>query len=156
MHQQNDPKWADDKMLPSQCTIGAKGCFISCLTYLRSRKENFNHEIPEQVRIMSGYMGFTLSGDCIWSVVEKYMNLRIANSRSLVDILKNRLPYVMRNVWVRGSNNQMFSHWVVELKIGSVQLMYDPLRTGGNFVHSIDFFQPVFNANKQINRRFVG
>lgn len=159
MHAQNQPEWANNKMLPSNQTIGAKGCFISCLTYIRSRKEfgyNVNYkgyEIPDQVKLMSAHRGFDMAGNTIWAAAKNHMGLRIERTRSVIDAALNRLPFVMRNVWVRGSGNAMFSHWVVELR---GNLCYDPLRSGGNFVHSLDEFVPVYNSSKRVNRRFIG
>lgn len=157
MHAQNQPEWKDEILLPSHETIGAKGCFISCLTYILSRKEGINHEIPDVVKLVGEHMGFIATGDhagdTIWSVVKQWLQLSIVTKRPL---FSNAYPFVMRNVWLRGKNNQMYGHWVVELRKGLYQLMYDPMRTGGQFVHDINYFPPVRDSKNNINRRYVG
>lgn len=142
MHAQTHPLWRNNPMRPSRQTIGAKGCFISCLTYIRSRKENKDYGIPEQVKEMSAHRGFDHNGVTQWDVVRKVMHLTISRIKP-----RSGRIYIMRNVLVHGANNQLFTHWVVELSGGQ---MYDPLFAGGQFVRPINFYPPVGN-----NKRYV-
>lgn len=147
MHAQNHPLWGGDVMGRSGQTLRAKGCFIDCLTYIRSRKENKDYGLREQNKAMGVAGGYNSAGDTLWDVVKRIMRLSIFKTKPAVGRV-----FTMRNVWVRGRNNAVFSHWVVELAGG---LMFDPLQAGGNFVHKLDFYPPVFIRAGVINRRYV-
>lgn len=146
MHSQLQPEWADVELGHSGKTIGSDGCFISCITYLWSRKENRNHEIPDAVRWMDNVNGFTEDGLLLWDRIYWITGLVISSKKSLFT------KYTMRQVLVPDKNRRLFTHWVVELRGG---LMYDPLRTGGNFVHDINFFQPVRDSKNNIVKRYL-
>lgn len=148
MQEQNHPLWRNDRMRPSTATLGAKGCFIDCARYGASRLFNKLIPIKETNQKMGATPGgYTANGDASWDAIRKVLGIKISATRP------TGVPVVtMRNVWVRGINNAMFSHWVVELSGG---LMMDPLKAGGNFVHKIDFYPPVFIKAGVINRRYI-
>lgn len=146
MHAQNDPAWSKEPLGHSGLTIGSHGCFASCITYLWSRKTRIDHDIPDFVAAVNRINGFNAEGLLSWDAAKKVSGLTIQLQRPWI------APYfTMRNVTVQSKTGN-FSHWVVELSGGQ---MYCPLKCGGHFVHDINFHPPVFNSNRQINRRFV-
>ena len=149
MQEQNHPLWRNDLMKPSKAKLGPKGCFITNVRYAKSRIVNKMYGVKEVNQQMSIIVGYTENGDAKWDAVKKVLGLTISKAKP--SKAKSAI-ITMRNVLVRDINNNFTSHWVTELKGG---LMYDPLKTGGNFVHRIDFFAPVFAAPGLINRRYV-
>lgn len=147
MQEQNHPAWKNDRMRPSTATLGLKGCFIDCARYGASRLYNKFIPIAETNRAMGAINGYTKDGDAYWSAIKKVLKIVVSSTKP-----SGRPVVTMRNVWVRGRNNAMFSHWIVELSGG---LMFDPLRAGGNFVHKLDFYPPVLSRPGVINRRYL-
>lgn len=146
MQEQNHPAWKNDRMRPSAATLGAKGCFIDCARYAASKLFNKFIPIAETNQKMGAISGYTPDGDAKWDAIRKVLGVIVSANKPAGNCV------TMRNVWVRGKNNAMFSHWVVELSGG---LMMDPLRAGGNFVHKLDFYPPVFIKAGVVNRRYI-
>lgn len=154
MHEQNHPLWKNTRLGHTTLTIGSDGCFSSDICYILSRKLGKDIGIPETVDKLNANNGYNGSGQLKYEAVKKLFGLTISRSKPWFSRV-----FIMRNVWVEGRYvapdghvvKHSYSHWVVELAGG---LMYDSLRSGGNFVHELGFYRPVM-VGSQINRRYV-
>lgn len=130
----------------SPYTVADSGCFSAVIVYAGHKLKKFGGTLGQFVEAANQIDGYTIDGLLKWDAIKKLTGLKVSKDKPLWGNY-----CTMRMVWYPGVKTS-YQHWVMELHGG---LMFDPMKKGGNLVHEINFFAPVLNTKKQIERRYI-
>lgn len=118
---QKDDRWANDKIGPSNLTVGQAGCTLSCVSMLSTAWNNDNGMDPGEVASMSDW--FTLAGLILWGKLKVHGlkfegRVYFFDAKAVESACKSENRAVMVEVltpW-KYADGSPIRHWVIGIK----------------------------------------